>query len=57
MSAVRLIVLLLCASGLTAIKAMLRALNSESHSTCFSSQKEVSMYDVPRPYLIKALEE
>lgn len=55
MNVVRLIILLLCASGDTAIKAMLNALNSESHSTCFRSQKEVSIYNVPCLYLIKAL--
>lgn len=39
----------------TAIKAVLDALGSESHSTYFRSQNEVSIYNVPRPYLIKAL--
>lgn len=40
-----------------AIKVMPTALNFESHSICFRSQKEVSIYNVPHPYLIKALHE
>lgn len=45
----------LCFRADVAIKAMLTALNFESHSICFRSQKEVSIYSVPHPYLIKAL--
>lgn len=45
----------LCFRVDTAIKATLNALNSESHSTCFRSQKEVSIHNVPHPYLAKAL--
>lgn len=49
MNVVRLIVLLLCASDI-AVKAMLTALNFESHSICFRFQKEASIYNVPCPF-------